>query len=56
MKYKKDLGGLLVILGFTWQAFDSLRFSYTPTQAIIIVIFAYLGIRLTYFVYFKNNK
>jgi len=56
MKYKKDLGGLLVILGFTWQVFDSLRFSYTPTQAILVVMFAYLGIRLTYFVYFKNNK
>ena len=56
MKYKKDLGGLLVISGFTWQVFDSLRFSYTPTQAILVVMFAYLGIRLTYFVYFKNNK
>ena len=55
MKYKKDLGGLLVILGITWQVFNSLRFSYTPTQAILVVIFAYLGIRLTYFVYFKNK-
>ena len=56
MKYKKDLGGLLVLLGFTWQVFDSIRSSYTPTQAILVVIFAYFGIRLTYFVYFKNNK
>ena len=56
MKYKKDLGGLFVILGFTWQVFDSIRFSYTPTQAIFVVIFVYLGVRLTYFVYFKNNK
>ena len=56
MKYKKDLGGLLVLITFTWQVFDSLRSSYTPTQAIFVVIFAYLGVRLTYFVYFKNNK
>ena len=56
MKYKKDLGGLFVLLGFTWQIFGSIRSSYTPTQAILVVIFAYLGLRLTYFVYFKNNK
>ena len=56
MKYKKDIGGLLVLLGFTWQVFDSIRSSYTPTQAILAVIFAYLGVRLTYFVYFKDNK
>ena len=56
MKYKKDLGGLFVLLGFTWQAFSSILSSYTPTQAIFVVIFAYLGVRLTYFVYFKNNK
>ena len=56
MKYKKDLGGILVMLGFTWQVFGSIRSSYTPTQAIFVVIFAYLGVRLTHFVYFKNNK
>ena len=56
MKYKKESGGLLVLLGFTWQVFDSIRSSYTPTQAILAVIFAYLGVRLTYFVYFKDNK
>ena len=56
MKYKKDLGGLFVILGITWQVFNSIRFSYTPTQAILVVFFAYLGISLTYYVYFKNNK
>ena len=55
MKYKKELGGLFVLLGFTWQAFTSLSSSYTPTQAILVVIFAYLGVRLTYFVYFKNK-
>ena len=54
MKYKKDLGGLFVLLGFTWQVFDGWS-SYTPTEAILVVIFAYLGVRLTYFVYFKNN-
>jgi len=56
MKYKKDLGGLIVLITFTWQVFDSIRSSYTPTQAIFVVIFAYLGVRLTYFVYFKKNK
>ena len=55
MKYKKDIGGLLVLLGLAWQVFDSIRSSYTLTQVILIVIFAYLGVRLTYFVYFKNN-
>ena len=54
MKYKKDLGGLFVLLGFTWQVFDDWS-SYTPTQAILVAIFAYLGVRLTYFVYFKNK-
>ena len=55
MKYKKDLGGFLVLLGLTWQVFSVLDSSYTPTQVILTVIFAYLGVRLTYFVYFKNN-
>ena len=55
MKYKKDLGVLFVLLGFTWQVFDSIRSNYTPTQAILVAIFAYLGVRLTYFVYFKNK-
>ena len=54
MKYKKDLVGLSVLLGFAWQVFDSIRLSYTPTQAILVVAFAYLGVRLTYFVYFKR--
>ena len=55
MKYKKNLGALFVLLTFTWQAFDALNSSYTPTQAILIVLFAYLGLQLTYFVYFKNK-
>ena len=55
MKYKKNLGGLVVLLTFTWQAFGSLNSSYTPTQAILVVLFAYIGVRLTYFVYFKNK-
>ena len=55
MKFKKELGGIIVLITFTWQVFDSVRSSYTPTQAIFVVIFAYLGLRLTYFVYFKNN-
>ena len=56
MKYKKDLGGFLVFLGLTWQVFSVLDSSYTPTQVILTVIFAYLGVRLTYFVYFKNEQ
>ena len=56
MKYKKDLGALFVLLSLTGQVFNSIRSSYTPTQAILVVLFAYLGVRLTYFVYFKNNK
>jgi len=55
MKYRKDLGSFLVLLGLAWPVFRSLRDSYTPTQVILTVIFAYLGMRLTYFVYFKNN-
>ena len=55
-KYQKNLGALLVFLALTGQAFGSLNSSYTPTQAILVVLFAYLGIQLTYFVYFKNNK
>ena len=56
MKYKKELGSLLIFLTFAWPVFDILDPNYTPTQVILTVIFAYLGIRLTYFVYFKNNK
>tara|TARA_B100000579_G_scaffold264439_1_gene217995 strand:- start:145 stop:312 length:168 start_codon:yes stop_codon:yes gene_type:complete len=55
MKYIKNLGGLFVLLSFAWQALSSLRSSYTPTQVIFIAIFSYLGVRLTYFVYFKNK-
>ena len=55
MKNKKELGGLLVLAGLAWQVFSSIQSSYTPTQVILVVIFAYLGVRLTYFVYFKNN-
>ncbi len=55
MKYKKNLGALFVLLTFTWQAFGALNSSYTTTQAILIVLFAYLGLQLTYFVYFKNK-
>jgi len=55
MKYKKELPGLFALLAIVWPVFGILRSSYTPTQVILTVIFAYLGIRLTYFVYFKNN-
>ena len=55
-KYQKELGGLFALLAIVWPVFRSIRSDYTPTQVILTVIFAYLGIRLTYFVYFKNNK
>ena len=55
MKYIKDFGGFLVLLGLAWQVFSFTRSDYTPTQVILAAIFAYLGLRLTYFVYFKNN-
>lgn len=55
MKFKKDLGGFLALLAKAWPAFELFRNSYTPTQVILGVIFAYIGVRLTYFVYFKNN-
>ena len=55
MKYKKELSVLLIFLTFAWPVFDILDPSYTPTQVILTVIFAYLGMRLTYFVYSKNK-
>ena len=55
MKYKKELGVLLMFITFAWPVFDILDPSYTPTQVILTVIFAYIGVRLTYFVYFKNK-
>jgi len=55
MKYKKELGGLFALLAIFWPVFRILDSNYTPTQVILTVIFAYLGVRLTYFVYFKNN-
>ena len=55
MKYKKDLGGFLVLLGLAWQVFSFIRSDYTSTQVILAAVFAYLGVRLTYFVYFKND-
>ena len=55
MKYKKELSVLLIFLGLAWPVFNILDSSYTPTQVILTVIFAYLGMRLTYYVYFKNS-
>ena len=55
MKYKKELGALIVFLTLASQVFRSFRSDYTPTQVILTAIFAYLGMRLTYFVYFKDN-
>ena len=56
MKYKKDLGGFFALLAIAWPAFELFRNSYTPTQVILGAIFAYLGMRLTYFVYSKNKQ
>ena len=54
MKYKKDFGGFIVLLAIAWPAFHLIRNTYTPSQVILAAIFSYIGIRLTYFVYFKN--
>ena len=55
MKYKKDFGFLFALLALVWPVFRALRSDYTPTQVILTVVFAYLGIRLTYVVYSKDN-
>ena len=54
MKYKKDLASLFVLLAIAWPASQLFRNTYTPSQVILAAIFSYIGIRLTYFVYFKN--
>ena len=55
MKYKKDLGRLLLLLTLVWPVVGFTGSNYTPTQVILVVIFAYLGVRLWYITYFKNN-
>ena len=55
MKYKKDLGGFLALLAIAWPTYHLFRTTYTPIQVILAAIFSFLGIRLCYFVYFKNN-
>ena len=55
MKYKKDLGGFFALLAISWPAFHLFRSTYTPTQVILASIFSFLGVRLCYFVYFKNK-
>ena len=55
MKYKKNWGGIFVFLALAWPASQFFRDIYTPTQVILAAIFSYIGVRLTYFVYFKNN-
>jgi len=46
MKYKKELGVLLIFLGFPWPVFDILDSSYTPTQVILTVIFFVYCVRI----------
>jgi hypothetical protein len=55
MRYKKDLGGFLALLAVAWPGFHLFRNTYTPTQVILGALFSYLGVRLCYFVYFKNK-
>jgi len=52
---KKELGRLLILLTLVWPVFGFTSSNYTPTQVILVVIFAYLGVRLWYITYFKNN-
>ena len=57
MKFKKrNLGAFLAFLALAWPASEFFRNTYTPTQVILAAIFSYIGVRLTYFVYFKNKK
>jgi len=56
MKFKKNLGAFLALLAIAWPASELFRNTYTPTQVILAAIFSYIGVRLTYFVYFKNKK
>ena len=56
MKYKKNLGGFFAFLALAWPAFELFRNNYSPTQVILAAIFSYIGVRLTYFVYFSNKK
>ena len=55
-KYQKELGGLFALLAIAWPAFDLFRNNFSPTQVILGAIFSYIGVRLTYFVYFTNKK
>ena len=55
MKFKKNLGGYLALLAIVLPASALFRNTYTPTQVILAAIFLYIGVRLIYFVYFKNN-
>ena len=55
MKYKKELGRFLALLAIAWPAFHLFRATYTPTQVILAALFSFLGVRLWYFVYYKNN-
>jgi hypothetical protein len=55
MKYKKDLGRFLAFLALAWPAVHLFRNTYTPTQVILAAIFSFLGVRLWYFVYYKNK-
>ena len=55
MKYKKNIGSFLALLAVAWPAFNLFRSTYTPIQVILAAIFSFLGIRLCYFVYFKNK-
>ena len=56
MKFKKNLGGYLALLAIVLPASALFRNTYTPTQVILAAIFLYIGVRLIYFVYFKNTN
>ena len=55
MRYKKELGRFLAFLAFAWPAVHLFRNTNTPTQVILAAIFSFLGVRLWYFVYYKNK-
>tara|TARA_B100001996_G_C18506634_1_gene533610 strand:+ start:576 stop:746 length:171 start_codon:yes stop_codon:yes gene_type:complete len=56
MKYENiNWGGVFAFIALAWPAIHLFRNTYTPTQVILGTLFSYLGVRLCYFVYFKNN-
>ena len=48
-------GGFVAFIALAWPAAHLFRSIYTPTQVILAALFSFIGVRLCYFVYFKNK-